>query len=42
MEYWDFLEKVKAEILEYLPEKFADADVGIKPVVKNNDMVLDG
>lgn len=42
MEYKDFLEQVKEQIKDFLPEKFADADVIVNQVVKNNDCVLDG
>lgn len=42
MEYEDFLEQVKENIKDFLPEKFADASVMVNRVVKNNDCVLDG
>lgn len=42
MEYKDFVEQVKAQIQDFLPEKFADAEVTVHQVVKNNDCVLDG
>lgn len=42
MEYKDFLEQVKEQILDFLPEKFADATVEINQSLKNNDCVLDG
>lgn len=42
MEYKDFVEQVKEQIKDYLPEKFADAEVDVRQVVKNNDRVLDG
>lgn len=42
MEYKNFLEQVKEQIKDFLPEKFADADVIVNQVVKNNDCVLDG
>lgn len=42
MEYKDFVEQVKAQIQDFLPEKFADAEVAVHQVVKNNDCVLDG
>ena len=35
-------EQVKAQIQDFLPEKFADAEVAVHQVVKNNDCVLDG
>ena len=40
MEYKNFLEQVKEQIKDFLPEKFADADVIVNQVVKNNDCVL--
>ena len=42
MEYKDFVEQVKEQIQDFLPEKFADAEVAVHQVVKNNDCVLDG
>lgn len=42
MNYQDFIEKIQAQILDYLPEKFADALVDVDQVVKNNDTVLYG
>lgn len=42
MEYKDFLEQVKEQILDFLPEEFADATVEINQSLKNNDCVLDG
>ena len=42
MEYKDFVEQVKVQIQDFLPEKFADAEVSVHQVVKNNDCVLDG
>ena len=36
MEYKNFLEQVKEQIKDFLPEKFADADVIVNQVVKNN------
>lgn len=42
MEYRDFVEQVKEQIQDFLPEKFADAAVEVNQVVKNNDCVLDG
>lgn len=40
--YEEFKEEVKDHILEYLPETFADADVSIHSVIKNNGVRLDG
>lgn len=42
MNYIEFKEKVIGHILEYLPEAFAEADVSIHSVVKNNGVQLDG
>ena len=42
MEYKDFVEQVKEQIQDFLPEKFADATISVHQVVKNNDCVLDG
>ena len=42
MEYRDFVEQVKEQIQDFLPEKFADAAVEVNQIVKNNDCVLDG
>ena len=40
MEYKDFVEQVKEQIQDFLPEKFADATVSVHQVVKNNDCVF--
>lgn len=42
MEYRDFVEQVKEQIQDFLPEKFADAAVEVNQIVKNNDCALDG
>lgn len=42
MNYEDFKQEVTDRIKEFLPEKYADADVSIQTVVKNNDLKLDG
>ena len=42
MNYEDFKQEVVDRIKEFLPEKYADADVTIQTVVKNNDQRLDG
>lgn len=42
MEYRDFVEQVKEQIQDFLPEKFADAEVSVNQVIKNNDCILDG
>lgn len=41
MEYKDFIEQVKEQIRDFLPEKFADADVTLNQIIKNNDSILD-
>ena len=42
MNYEAFKENIVKDIVGRLPEKFADAEVHIEPVLKNNDTVLDG
>jgi len=42
MKYEEFKESVKDHILEYLPESYADSEVSIQTVVKNNDQKLHG
>ena len=42
MNYDEFKQEVADRIKEFLPEKYADADVSIQSVVKNNDQKLDG
>ncbi len=42
MEYKDFLEEVKNNIKDYLPDSFKDATVQLRSVTKNNGIVLDG
>lgn len=42
MNYEEFKFEVVEKIKEFLPKKYADADVSIKTVVKNNDQKLDG
>ena len=37
MNYEEFKQEVADRIKEFLPEKYADADVSIQTVVKNND-----
>ena len=41
MNYEEFKQEVADRIKEFLPEKYADADVSIQTVVKNNDQKLD-
>ena len=42
MNYEEFKHEVADRIKDFLPEKYADADVSIQTVVKNNDQKLDG
>ena len=42
LNYDEFKQEVKDTIKHFLPEKYEDADVSIKQVVKNNDILLDG
>ena len=42
MTYEEFKQDVTDRIRDFLPEKYADAEIGIHPVVKNNDLKLDG
>lgn len=42
MEYRDFVEQVKEQIKDFLPERFGNAVVEVNKIVKNNDCVLDG
>ena len=42
MNYDEFKQEVADRIKEFLPEKYADAEVSIQSVVKNNDLKLDG
>ena len=42
MNYEDFKNEVAGRIRDFLPEKYADADISIHTVVKNNDQKLDG
>ena len=42
MDYRDFVERVKEQIKDFLPEKFSDAEVSIQEVIKNNDCRLEG
>ena len=37
MTYEKFMEQVKEQILSFLPEKYANAEVMIQEVTKNND-----
>ena len=41
MNYDEFKDQVVEHIKEHLPIEFADADVSITPVIKNNDTVQD-
>ena len=42
MNYEDFKQEVADRIKEFLPEKYADADVSIRTIIKSNDRKLDG
>ncbi len=42
MNYEEFKNLVTDHILEYLPDSYADADVSINSVIKNNSVHLDG
>lgn len=39
---WNAVEYIKNHIKEFLPSEYQDADVIVKPVVKNNDRILTG
>lgn len=40
--YNEFMEYIKENVTDYLPERFEEAEISIQQVVKNNDVVLDG
>ena len=40
--YSEFMEYIKENVTDYLPERFEEAEISIQKVVKNNDVVLDG
>lgn len=42
MDYTKFKEMVAEHILEYLPDSYADAEVSVQTVIKNNSVHLDG
>ncbi len=42
MNYDEFKNEILSKIKDFLPEKYADAEVSIQQVVKNNDQKLDG
>ncbi|TCL58886.1 hypothetical protein EDD76_10556 [Kineothrix alysoides] len=42
MNYTEFKNYVREHILENLPEKYADSNIQIEEIVKNNDCFLDG
>ena len=42
MNYDEFKGSIQDQIKDFLPEKYEDADVQIREVVKNNDTLLDG
>lgn len=42
MDYKEFKDYIKEHIKDSMPEKYADCEIGIVSVIKNNDTVLDG
>lgn len=42
MNYTKFKEMIAEHILEYLPDSYADAEVSVQTVIKNNSVHLDG
>lgn len=38
----EFIEEIRNNILDYLPEEYEDADVDIREVYKNNNVALTG
>ena len=40
--YSEFMEYIKENVTDYLPERFEKAEISIQQVLKNNDVVLDG
>ena len=42
MNYDEFKGSIQDQIKDFLPEKYEDADVKIREVLKNNDTILDG
>ena len=40
--YSEFMEYIKENVTDYLPERFEESEISIQQVVKNNDVVLDG
>lgn len=40
--YSEFMEYIKENVTDYLPERYEEAEISIQQVVKNNDVVLDG
>ena len=40
--YSEFMEYIKENVTDYLPERFESAEITIRQVGKNNDVVLDG
>ena len=39
MTFSEFIEQVKGQIADYLPEKYAGADITVLETVKNNDQI---
>ena len=42
MNYDEFKDHVVENIRDHLPENYADADISLADVIKNNDQVLTG
>lgn len=40
--YQEFIDYVKENVADYLPEKFEQAEITVHQMVKNNDVMLDG
>ena len=40
--YQEFMDYVKENVADYLPEKFEQAEITVHQMVKNNDVMLDG
>ena len=38
--YSEFMEYIKENVTDYLPERFESAEITIRQVVKNNDVAL--
>ena len=42
MDFYDFIDYVKENILDFMPSSYENADVGVQEVTKNNGLVLHG